>query len=66
MASSPDNAGPQGIGNMTRSLGERPATCAAHGDYVSRGTKLAFGRTAREIWSGCGFCFQTLNGHNDF
>lgn len=55
MASLPD-AGPQRIGSMTRDLGERPATCAAHGDYVSRGTKLAFARSEREIWTGCPDC----------
>jgi DNA replication protein DnaC len=57
------NAGPQRIGDIARDLGERPATCAAHGDYVSRGTKLTFARAGREIWSGCPGCEADRKAH---
>lgn len=40
---------------LFQELGERIQSCAAHGDFTSRGRRLEIGRT-REIWTVCGKC----------
>lgn len=51
----PESSGAQPASTLTDQLGERAATCPAHGAFKSRGVRWR-GKSGREVWSVCPAC----------